>query len=309
MTSTELTEWLLDSDVSVQYQVYRDLLKTDRPDLKARIATEGWGAKFLSLRKGSGHWGMGFYQPKWISTHYTLLDLKNLGIPNQNRDIDATLEKIIHEERGSDGGINPARSVSKSDVCINGMFLNYACYFGINENHLKPVVDFLLSQHMADGGFNCRLNRYGATHSSLHTTISVLEGITEYSLNGYTYRLQELMKAGEDSIQFLLEHRLFKSHRTGEIIDKRMLMLSYPSRWYYDILRSLDYFRYAGIGFDERMSDAIDILIKKQQAGKTWPLQARHPGQTHFEMEIPGRPSRWNTLRARRVLNHYNIHI
>jgi hypothetical protein len=307
MIDNSIIVWLLDSDVSVQYQVYRDLLNTDRPDLKERISEEGWGAKFLSFRNYDGHWGLGFYQTKWISTHYTLVDLKNLSTPNQNKDIEITLNKIIKENKGPDGGINPAKSLSQSDVCICGMFLNYASYFGTSENDLQSIVDLIISLQMMDGGFNCQSNRKGATHSSLHSTLCVIEGILEYSQSGYKYRLKELQKAEEESRQFILDHRLFKSDRTGETIDDRMLMLSYPSRWKYDILRALDYFQFAGVKFDNRMTDALNVLIKKQRTDKKWPLQAKHSGKTHFDMESVGKASRWNTLRALRVLNHFGL--
>jgi hypothetical protein len=300
-------KWLLDADVSVQYQVYRDILKLDRPDLKERISEEGWGARFLALRNNDGHWGSGFYLPKWISTHYTLLDLKNLSISNQHKDIKLTLRKILFENKSCDGGISPVKSLSKSDVCVNGMFLNYAAYFGADENDLKSVVDCLLSHQMKDGGFNCQSDRKGARHSSLHSTLSVVEGISEYIKNGYTYRLKELRKAEAESGEFILEHKLYQSHRTGKTIDNKMLMLSYPSRWRYDILRALDYFQSAGIGFDKRMSDALDVLIKKRRPDKTWPLQAKHNGLIHFDMEQPGKASRVNTLRALRVLMHFDM--
>jgi hypothetical protein len=307
MIDNSIIEWLLDSDVSIQYQVHRDLLKVEKTELKERIAKEGWGAQLLSLRKDNGHWGMGFYQPKWTSTHYTLLDLKNLSISEQLAEIKSTINLIIKEDKATDGGINPIGSVKLSDVCINGMFLNYACYFGAPENDLKSVVDFILSQQLPDGGFNCQLNRIGATHSSFHTTICVLEGILLYTQNGYSYRINDLKKAEEESRQFLLEHKLFRSHRTGEIIDKRMLMLSYPSRWRYDILRALDYFQSAGVDYDIRMSEVLEVLIKKQRADRKWPLQARHSGQTHFEMEALGNASRWNTIRVLRVLDHFGM--
>ena len=168
-------------------------------------------------------------------------------------------------------------------------------------------MDFLLSEHMNDGGFNCFSNRQGAVHSSLHSTLSVLEGILEYSANGYEYRLTELTHVAAEAREFILRHKLFRSDRTGAIIDKKMLMLSYPPRWHYDILRALDYFQAAGIAFDPRMQDAIDVLMKKRRADNRWPLQARHPGQTHFEMEKTGEPSRWNTMRALRVLKHFDI--
>lgn len=298
-------DWLLDGDVSIQYQVYRDLLNQDKSELQSRITTEGWGARFLSYRNPNGHWGLGFYQPKWTSTHYTLLDLKHLAVPNNHKDLRYSVNKILREDKGPDGGVNPAKSLSKSDVCINGMFLNYASYFGATENDLKSIVDFILSMQMPDGGFNCQSNRKGARHSSLHSTISVMEGIVEYAQRAYTYRISELKKAEAASGAFILAHRLYRSDRTGETIDKRMLMLSYPSRWRYDILRALDHFRNAGTGYDERMNDALDVLIKKQRKDQKWPLQTRHPGQVHFEMETVGQASRWNTLRVIRVLEHF----
>lgn len=146
MIDKEIMEWLLDSDVSIQYQVNRDLIKLDRPDLRERIQNEVWGAKFLSVRKDNGHWGLGFYQPKWTSTNYTLLDLKNLSISPNIDSVRETISKIINENKGSDGGINPAGSVKESDVCINGMFLNYATYFIADEDGLKTIVDFIIDQ-------------------------------------------------------------------------------------------------------------------------------------------------------------------
>jgi hypothetical protein len=307
MIDKQIIDWLLDSDVSIQYQVNRDLLMIDRPGLKARISKEGWGAKFFSFRKDNDHWGLGFYQPKWTSTHYTLLDIKNLSFPYPSKEIKSTINKILRENICFDGGINPAKTLSVSDICINGMFLNYATYFRTDQSELISIVDYILSQQLPDGGFNCQLSRTGATHSSLHSTISVIEGILEYYHQGYEYRLKELRKAEEQSREFILNHKLFKSHRTGKIIDNKMLLLSYPSRWRYDILRALDYFQAAKVGFDPRMTDALNVLIKKQRTDKRWPLQANHKGQTHFDMEISGEPSRWNTLRALRVLKHFGM--
>ena len=298
----QLIAWLLEGDVSIQYQVHRDLLATEKPHLRDRIATEGWGAQFLSFRKKEGHWGQRFYQPKWISTHYTILDLKNLAISQNNNEIRQSISQVIQKLKGPDGGIFPIGTEKKSDICVNGMFLNYASYFGTEEDKLKSIVDFLLSEHMKDGGFNCNSNNKGAIHSSLHSTISVLEGILEYAKNGYGYRLEDLQEAEDDSRTFILQHRLFRSDRTGDIIDKKMLLLSYPSRWKYDILRALDYFQFAGINYDPQMQDALDVLMKKRRKDNKWPVQAKHPGQTHFEMEKTGDPSRWNTLRAMRVL-------
>lgn len=305
MNDDQLIAWLLDGDVSIQYQVYRDLLSEDRKDLRDRITFEGWGAKFLSCRNNDGHWGRKFYQPKWTSSHYTLLDLRNLCIDPQHQLVRETIQDILKNNQGSDGGICPEGSVLISDVCINGMFLNYAAYFQTDENQLKSIIDFILSQWMPDGGFNCRLNRSGATHSSLHSTLSLLEGITEYEMNGYTYRLDELLKCKQASVNFILLHQLFLSDRTGEVIHKNFLKLVYPCRWRYDILKAMDYFQYARIPWDDRMQPAIRILLKKRNKDRSWNVQAKHPGALHFEMEKAGKPSRWNTLRAMRVLQHF----
>lgn len=302
-----LIEWLQKGDVSIQYQTHRDLLFQNRTDLQKRIALEGWGAQFLSKQRPDGHWGQKFYQPKWISTHYTLLDLRNLCISPDHPKIKNTITMVVDTEKGPDGGILPIGAVQVSDVCVNGMFLNYAAYFGTPETKLRSVVDFILSQHMPDGGFNCHSNRVGATHSSLHTTLSVLEGFTEYLLNGYQYRKKDIEEAQKASIEFILMHRLFLSDHTGKIIKKDFLKLAYPCRWRYDILRALDYFQYSGTNWDERMSEAIEVLLKKRKKDGTWNLPAKHPGQVHFDMEAAGKPGRWNTLRALRVLKHFGV--
>lgn len=307
MTEHEIINWLLQGDVSIQYQVHRDLLETDRSDLQNRIEKEGWGKKYLSLRNSIGHWGLSFYQPKWTSTHYTLLDLLNLGISPACQFVKDTCAMVVENQKGYDGGINPSGTINESDVCINGMALNYLTYFGIREEKLKSIVDFILSQQMGDGGFNCHSNRSGARHSSLHTTLSVLEGILEYKRNNYRYRIDELLQAEKESIEFILQHRLFKSDKTGKIIHKQFLVLSWPSRWRYDILRALDYFRYSGADYDERMRDAIEVILKKRTKEGLWKLQANHPGRFHFHMEEVGKPSRWNTLRALRVLKHFKV--
>ena len=307
MDKQQIIDWLIEGDVAIQYQVHRDLLASEKPHLRDRIASEGWGAKFLGFRKKEGHWGRGFYQPKWISSHYTILDLKNLGISPDHPELIDSVLIILRYHKGDDGGINPSGTIKQSDACINGMFLNYASYFKVEEEALHSLVDFLIEQHMWDGGFNCRANRQGAIHSSLHTTISVLEGILEYNANKYAYRLAELEKIAAEAREFILQHHLFLSDHTGEIIDKRMLMLSYPSRWKYDILRALDYFQGAGIKYDPRMRHALDVLWNKRRKDNRWPVQARHPGQTHFDMEKTGGPSRWNTLRALRVLKHFGL--
>lgn len=307
MINKSIISWLLEGDVSIQYQTYRDLLDQDKPLLRKRIEREGWGAKLLSHRKPDGNWGIRYYQPKWTSTHYTLLDLKNLNISPNQKEIKETLELVFENEKGPDGGICPIGTIQQSDVCVNGMILNFASYFKVKETLLKSIVDFLLAEKMQDGGFNCKSNRGGAIHSSLHSTLSVLEGILEYKKNGYKYRLKELNEAKIESEEFILMHKLFKSDKTGEIINPAFLKLCYPPRWYYDILKAMDYFQSAKRKYDNRMDDAIDVLLKKRTEDGKWKLPSKHPGQTYFDMERAGKPSGWNTLRALRVLRYFKI--
>ena len=125
--------------------------------------------------------------------------------------------------------------------------------------------------------------------------------------NGYTYRLEELLDAKKTSEEFILRHHLFLSDRTGKIIKPDFLKLYYPGRWFYDILKALDYFQFAKVDYDHRMKEAFEIILKKKTKEGLWKLPSKHPGQTHFEMEQAGEPSRWNTLRALRVLKHFDM--
>lgn len=306
MNNQQIIDWLLEGDVSIQYQVWRDLFGSDKKKLQIRIANEGWGAKILSKRNSDGHWGDRFYQPKWISTHYTLLDLRNLNLPTNNEIVQQTIELVLQNNLADDGGIQLGPSTSQhSDVCVNGMFLNYASYFKTPEKKLHSIIDSILNEIMPDGGFNCRTTRSGAIHSSLHSTVSVLEGFTEFQKAGYTYKKEEISEAIKTGIEFILIHRLFLSDRTGQIIDKNFLKLTYPCRWRYDILRAMDYFQFAGIKWDNRMTEALTYLNKKQNDDGSWNVQAAHAGQVHLTMEKAGKPSKWNTLRMLRIKKHF----
>lgn len=299
-----IIEWLLQGDVSIQYLTRKYLLNEELSKLdllRKRITTEGWGKQLLDARNTSGHWGRGFYQPKWISSHYTLLDLRYLEI-EPVEPISETIALILAQSTAPDGSINESKSIPSGDVCVNGMFLNYAAFFSTPEEQLKPIVDYLLDNIMPDGGFNCEGKTKGARHSSMHTTLSALEGIWEFIKTGYSYRVDELHQARLTAEEFLLMHHLFKSDKTGEVIDKKWTMLSFPSRWRYDILRALVYFVDAGSPYDPRMNDTLNLLISKRRKDGTWPVQAKHPGLAHFDMEQTGTSSRFNTLRALRVL-------
>ncbi|MBA4056103.1 MAG: hypothetical protein C0490_15420 [Marivirga sp.] len=309
MDNERIIEWLMDGDVAIQYQVSRDILhstKTEISALRERIAKEGWGARFLAKQKKDGHWGITFYQPKWTSTHYTLLDLKTISLPNDNKQAKKSTSMVLDQPQGYDGGINLAGSLKYSDVCVNGMILNYSSYFLSEHPVLKNIVDYLLHVQMADGGWNCRYLNPDTSHSSLHSTLSVLEGLLEFRRTNIRYRAAEIKDAEKEAVEFLLKHNLYQSHRTGHTIDEKMLRLSFPCRWRYDILRCLDYLRDAEVSFDLRMQNALEIILNKRRKDGKWLLQQRHAGLVHFDMEKAGTISRWNTLRALRVLSYFN---
>ncbi len=150
------------------------------------------------------------------------------------------------------------------------------------------------------GGWNC-LRYRGATHSSFHTTINVLEGLRLYA-EAKGERTREVVAAEERAREFFLRHALYRSHRTGRVVKAEFTRFSFPPRWHHDVLRTLDYLRESEAQYDSRLEDPIELLLRKRRKDGKWPRQNRHPGRTLFEMEKPGQPSRWNSLRALRVL-------
>lgn len=301
--SQYIIDWLLKGDPSIRWRVLNDIVNTDKKIVekeRSRIAEEGWGAKLLSYQDEEGTWAQSLYSRKWISTTYSMLLLKRFGLPQNNKQ--ALKACCILWENGifEDGGINYSSSYEYSETCVTGLILSILSYFKFDESNLKILAGHLLNQQMDDGGWNCRSYK-GDTHSSFHTTINVLEGLREYDKN-FPGNSLNITKRINDAAEFLLKHHLFKSHRTGKIFDQRMTRFSFPPRWHYDIMRILDFFRDCSIQKDKRMTDAIDIIIKKRNEKGLWPLQQRHPGKTFFEMETPGKSSRWNTLRGLRIL-------
>jgi len=307
-TDDAVTRWLLDGDPAVRWQVLRDVVgAADRTVERERrkVAREGWGARLLDRQDPAGTWAGGLssdgglYSPKWISTTYTMLLLRDFGLPATSRPARKACTLLLDGGIQRDGGINYGWR-GRSETCITGMVLSLLAYFGYDDDRLDTLAGHLLQQQMPDGGWNCRRD-LGATHSSVHTTISVLEGLRLYELHRGRERKAVPAAQGRGR-EFLLMHRLFRSDRTGEIIKPVFTLFAFPPRWHYDILRALDYFQSVNAPRDQRLAEVIDIVRNTRQDDGRWTLQNSWKGKTYFAMERLGAPSRWNTLRALRVL-------
>ncbi|MGD0338805.1 MAG: hypothetical protein ABSB78_08430 [Bacteroidota bacterium] len=304
--SDNILSWLLSGDPAIRWQTLRDLVHADSSVIereKQKTLSKGWGARLLAHRQASGMWAGGLYTPKWTSTTYTLLLLRSIGLPAGDPRIIKSCMLLLDNGLYKDGGINLFFSMKCSETCVTGMILAILSYFQINDKRLETLVRYLFKEQMPDGGWNCRAYR-GATHSSFHTTISVLEGLRDYEKLQRPLS-QRTKKYQQRAIEFLLQHRLFRSHRTSRIIDSKIVRFSFPTRWHYDVLRALDFFQECKVKHDNRLQDAIKLLQKKRTEDRRWLLQGVHSGKTFFEMEKPGQPSRWNSLRALRVLQWY----
>ena len=304
-------DWLLAGDPAIRWQTERDLLdEPARRWQRSRRETldTGWGAELLARQDRAGTWGGGIYSPKWTSTTYTLLALIAIGVPPRCAAARRAADICVSRQIGERPDAAFAHAARRTDRCIVGMMLTIAVYFGLDSKRISALLDDVLAETLDDGGWNCRRGRVRPepTHSSFHTTFNVLDGLRAYIERDEGPRRAEAVRAERRATEFMLAHRLYKSHRTGAEIDRRFGLLSSAPRWHYDVLRGLDYFARAGAPRDPRFEDAIALLRGKRRADGTWPVQHEYAGKVFFKMEKTGKPSRWNTLRALRVLRWWD---
>jgi hypothetical protein len=304
--------WLLEGDPAIRWQTLKDLAGAAETAVgreRRKVAREGWGRRLLARQRPDGRWAGGrssdggLYSPKWISTTYTMLTLRDFGLPPGNRQARRACRLLLDQGLQSDGGVSYgtwAKWTGRGETCITGMILSILSYFEYDDVRLDTIARNLLTVQMPDGGWNCQRPQ-GATHSSVHTTISALEGLRHYELHRGRDS-QEVRRAQRRGREFLLAHRLFRSHRTGKVIKPEFLRFSFPPRWHYDILRALDHFQAVNAAHDPRLAEAIAVVREKRRSDGRWPLQHTYKGKTYFQLERLGVPSRWNTLRALRVL-------
>jgi hypothetical protein len=292
-------KWLLDSDPAIRWQVMRDL--TDEPSNaiaaeRSRVATEGWGAELLARQSPDGSWPGGQWD---LVTLWSLMVLKDLGLDPASKQarkmIDRVDKRLVFKPLNNRPFLH-----GETEPCINGRILGVGAYF---KEPNDALADQLLDEQLEDGGWNCEAPK--SRCSSFHTTICVLEGLLEYERAGR--KSVAITKARKKAEKYLLERRMFRSLRTGEVINKRWLRFSFPMFWHYDVLRGLDYLRDAGMKPDSRVGEAVEIVMERRHQNGRWPLNLLHPEYIPLEMETEvGRASRWNTLRALRVLRWYS---
>jgi hypothetical protein len=305
-------DWLLEGDPAIRWQVLRDLTDASAGDVateRARVEHHGWGARLLALEDPDGLWAGGACFPAsyaggepgqpWTATMHTLQTLQLLGLDPASgparRAIGLVAENGRWEHAGQqyfDGEVEP---------CINGRTIETGAYFGVR---VEPVVERILTERLADGGWNCEAEN-GSVRSSFDTTINVLDGLLEFErATGGSEQVRTARRSGEE---YLLERGLFRRKSTGAVVRQEYLEFAFPYYWHYDVLRALDYFRHSGADPDPRMAEAVEIVRSRRQPDGRWLLDRIHPGLVHFDLEGgEGTPSRWNTLRALRVLKWWD---
>lgn len=306
----EVLDYLLDADPAIRWQVMRDLTDASPAEIaaeRARVAREGWGARLLGEQAEDGRWDGGTYRPgwadesrpffdAWTATHFSLQQLRDFGVdpadPAVVRAIGLVRENVRWEhdgERFFDGEVEP---------CINGVALAVGAYFG---QEAAPIVDTLLRGRLPDGGWNC-WDEDGTSVSSFHSTICAVEGLWAWEQATGGTDASRAARLGAE--EYLLDRALMRRKSDGRVVDPRFSMASYPTRWYYDVPRALDYFRETRSADDPRFAEPLALLRAKRLTMGLWPLELTHEGPTlfSFERESEGFPSRWVTLRALRVL-------
>jgi hypothetical protein len=312
-----VTAWLLDSDPSIRWQVMRDLTGAPADEVaaeRARVASEGAGARLLALQGADGRWGGAAWNRGWNSTMHVLMLLRDMGLDpasdQARRAVGLVRDRVTWKGCGPQECDDNPFFAGELEPCINGQVGAVGAYFG---QDIRGIVDRLLGEQLPDGGWNCEAEN-GSTRSSFNTTICVLEALLEHELSvGSSPEVTAARLRGQE---YLLERRLFRRRSTGEVIERdrkgnaAWSRFAFPTWWHYDVLRGLEYLRHAGVAPEERVAEAVDLVASKRDGDGRWPLEVRYPGEMPVEIdEGEGRPSRWNTLRALRVLDWYSAGI
>jgi hypothetical protein len=306
MDRASIERWLLAGDPSIAWQTERDLVRLPSAQYertRRRVAQTGWGAALLAKRARDGLWAGGLYTPKWTSTFYTLQLLALLGVGREDERCVESCVVLLDRSAGDRGAFRPWKS-APPDACVTATGVAILCAFGLRSDpRVGAMVEWLLGRQMADGGWNCRWKRgpQAASHASFHTTTSVLEALGAFEAEARR-RNPRVARAAAAGREFMLVHHLYRSHRTGAVARHEFTRLCFPHWWKFDVLRGLDHFR-AADAWDARLDDPLALLEHRRTDDRRWMSARAHPGRVWLRLEDPRRPSRWNTLRALRVLD------
>ncbi len=308
-------------DPAIRWQVMQDLLGMPAAEVaaeRARVATEGWGAQLLARQASDGRWGGAAWNRGWNSTMHVLMLLRDMGLDpasDQSRDaIERVRAGVTWQGCGPPECDNNPFFAGEVEPCINGQVGAIGAYFAQDATDRatnRGLIARLLTEQLPDGGWNCEAVN-GSTRSSFNTTICVLEALLAHEQ--HIESRPEITVARLRGQEYLLERRLFRRRSTGEVIEQdrkgnaTWTRFAFPTWWHYDVLRGLEHLRQAGVAPDERVAEAVNLVVSKRESDGRWPLEVRYPGKMPLEIdEGEGRPSRWNTLRALRVLAWFNI--
>ena len=296
-----VVRWLMEADPAIRWQVMRDLTGEQEAAVAAersRVASEGWGAALLDMQRADGTWSDDDYEKFWMPTIFVLDLLEDLGVDPASERVRVAIDRVRNGLTWERLGGRPFFD-GETEPCLNGRILSAGAYFGAPSDRLA---DRLLSEQLEDGGWNC--DAPPSMRSSFHSTICVLEGLLAYEkARGATPAVTQARARGE---AYLLERRMLRSLRSGEIIDRRWTRFAFPTTYHYDVLRGLDYLRSAGVKPDDRVGEAVEIVKQRRHQNGRWPLNVLHADRFPFDMEPgAGRASPWNTVRALRVLKWY----
>jgi hypothetical protein len=294
-------EWLLAGDPAIRWQVMRDLLDASAEVWEAerrRTLETGWVAELLARQGRDGEWPKG----RWTGSVWTLLLLVACGLPEDHPSARKPVEHLLERFMPPGAAVDGAFLLSRVDLCHLGFWLGLGAHVLGDDPRLRGLGEALLSAHYEDGGWNCQMRNYPERlHSSFNTTFNVLENLRIAVARGVIDK-RAFQEAEARAVEFMLAHRMYRSDKTGTVIAERFTHLTYPWHWHYKVLRGLDYLRLTGAIHDPRLDDPIELLRNQRKPNGRWSLQRRIPGTLLVEMEQPGGESRWNTLRALRVL-------
>ena len=294
-------DWLLDADPAISWQAMRDLTDASPTAIaaeRARVPREGIGEAILACQGSDGSWHRA-NAPVWLPTLYTLLFLRSTGVDRADPSVESAVARLEAGYRwDKEFGEKPFFE-GEVEPCINGGTLALGAYFG---HPAESLARRLVGEQLDDGGWNCEAPK--SVRSSFHTTICVLEGLLEYERAvGAAPEVASARRRGEE---YLLERALFRRRSTGEVANPAFLKFAFPPRYHYDVLRALDYLRDAGVQPDTRVGDACEVVEGRRQADGRWLLDGAYDEALALPFgESVGEPSRWNTLRALRVLGWY----